>query len=439
MTDETTPAAAIEVVLDELRTFPPPDELQEGRSRRRHAPLRRGQPGLRGVLGPPGGRAPHLAAGVGHHPRVGSALREVVRRRPAQRLVQLPRPPRGGGQGRQGRLPLGRRAGRHPHAHLRRPPRRGAEAGQRPEVAGGRAGRPGERLPPDDPRAAGGAPGLRPHRGGPLRGVRRLLARLALRPDQRRRGQGPDHRRRRLASGCGRAAQGQQRRRRGGHAVDRARRRGAAHRQRRAHGARSRSLVPRPDGRGGARLPGRADGQRAAPVPALHLGHHGQAQGHHAHQRRLPHPGGLHPQVRVRPPARHRRVLVRGRHRLGDRPQLHRLRPPRQRRHQRHVRGHARSPGTRPVVGHHRALRRHDPLHRPHRHPHVHEVGRGRAGQARPLQPAPARLGRRADQPGSLDVVPRAHRRRSVPGGRHVVADRDGRHHDQRRCRGAPR
>ena len=73
--------------------------------------------------------------------------------------------------------------------------------------------------------------------------------------------------------------------------------------------------------------PRRADGQRAAPLPALHLGHHGQAQGHHAHQRRLPHPGGLHPQVRVRPPPRHRRVLVRGRHRLGDRPQLHRLRP----------------------------------------------------------------------------------------------------------------
>ena len=39
--------------------------------------------------------------------------------------------------------------------------------------------------------------------------------------------------------------------------------------------------------------------------------------------------------------------------------------------------------------------------------------GAGRAGQARPLQPAPARLGRRADQPRGLDVVPRAHRRRA--------------------------
>ena len=39
---------------------------------------------------------------------------------------------------------------------------------------------------------------------------------------------------------------------------------------------------------------------RAAAVPALHVGHHRQAQGHHAHDRRLPDPGHVHPQVRVR-------------------------------------------------------------------------------------------------------------------------------------------
>ncbi|MEZ5167790.1 MAG: hypothetical protein R2695_15375 [Acidimicrobiales bacterium] len=49
-------------------------------------------------------------------------------------------------------------------------------------------------------------------------------------------------------------------------------------------------------------------------------------KGHHAHDRGLPHPGRLHPQVRVRPAARHRRLLVRGRHWVGHRPQLHRLR-----------------------------------------------------------------------------------------------------------------
>ncbi len=55
------------------------------------------------------------------------------------------------------------------------------------------------------------------------------------------------------------------------------------------------------------------------------------------------------------------------------------------------------------------------------------------AGEARPVVPARPRLGRRADQPGSLDVVPRAHRRQQGAGRRHVVADRDRPDHDQRR------
>ena len=56
-------------------------------------------------------------------------------------------------------------------------------------------------------------------------------------------------------------------------------------------------------------------------------------------------------------------------------PQLHRLRAARQRRHQRHVRGHPRLPRQGPVVGHHRALRGHDPVLRAHGHPDLHEVG----------------------------------------------------------------
>ena len=44
-----------------------------------------------------------------------------------------------------------------------------------------------------------------------------------------------------------------------------------------------RPLVPRPDGDGRPGVPGRADASRAAAVPAVHLGHHRQAQGHHAH------------------------------------------------------------------------------------------------------------------------------------------------------------
>ena len=53
-----------------------------------------------------------------------------------------------------------------------------------------------------------------------------------------------------------------------------------------------------------------------------------------------------HPSRDLRHPRR-RRLLVRRRHRLGDRPQLHRLRPARQRRHRDHLRGRARAPRTR--------------------------------------------------------------------------------------------
>ena len=43
---------------------------------------------------------------------------------------------------------------------------------------------------------------------------------------------------------------------------------------------------------------------------------------------------------------------------------------------------------------------------------------------------APAGIGRRADQPRSVDVVPPTHRPRALPDRRHVVADRDGHDHD---------
>ncbi len=52
------------------------------------------------------------------------------------------------------------------------------------------------------------------------------------------------------------------------------------------------------------------------------------------------------------------------------------------------------------------------------------------ARAARPLVAAAARLGRRADQPGGVGLVPRAHRRRPLPDRRHLVADRDRDDHD---------
>ena len=55
--------------------------------------------------------------------------------------------------------------------------------------------------------------------------------------------------------------------------------------------------------------------------------------------------------------------------------------------------------------------------------------------QARPLIAAPARHGRRADQPARLALVPREDRRRALPDRRHLVADRDRRDHDHAAAR----
>ena len=98
----------------------------------------------------------------------------------------------------------------------------------------------------------------------------------------------------------------------------------------------------RPPVRGLPAGPGRV---RAHALPALHVGHDRQAQGHPAHDRRLPRRHVVQPRRDLRHQAR-RRVLVRRRHRLGDRPQLHRLRPARQRDDRGPVRGRAR---TRPA------------------------------------------------------------------------------------------
>ena len=151
-----------------------------------------------------------------------------------------------------------------------------------------------------------------------------------------------------------------------------------------AGGAR-RLLRRDPRGRG-RRVPGRAAGRRAPAVHPLHLRLDRQAQGHPAHDRRLPDRRLGHASLRVRPQAGHRRVLVRGRRRLGHRPLLHRLRAALQRRHVGDVGGRSGLPPQGDLVGDRRALRRHDPLLRADRDPRVHQVGRGVAEQTRPLR-----------------------------------------------------
>ena len=77
-----------------------------------------------------------------------------------------------------------------------------------------------------------------------------------------------------------------------------------------------------------------------------------------------------------------------------------------------------------------RALRGDDPLHRADGDPRLHEMGRRVPRAPRPHLAAPARLGRRADQPEGLALVPQGDRRRALPDRRHLVADRDRPDHD---------
>ena len=160
-------------------------------------------------------------------------------------------------------------------------------------------------------------------------------------------------------------------------------------------------------------LPARADGRRGHALHPLHVGHDREAEGDRPHHRRLPHRLLCHHQVGVRPQGG-RRLLVHRRHRLGDRAQLRRLRPAGQRRHGGDVRGRARLAEEGSLLGDHRALRRHGLLHGADRHPRVHALGHGVAGEARPVVAAAARLGRRADQPRGLGLVPPQHRRASA-------------------------
>ena len=311
-------------------------------------------------------------------PRLAAAVREVVPRRQAQRLLQLRRPARRGGERVEGRLPLGRRARRRPaDDHVLRPPARGRPARERAEDDRRREGDAGRDLHGHGPRAADRDARLRADRRAPHRRLRRLLRGVARRPAERHGLRGPDHPGRGVAQGLAGAAEAE--RRRGARrltrreAVDRP----PPHRQRSPDAGRPRRVVARPRrrrerGRGFVSV--RADGLGGSPLPALHERHHREAEGHRAHHRRLPRRRVVDAPLHLRRQAR-LGVLVRRRRRLGDRPQLHRLRAALQRDDRRHVRGRAGLPRPRPVVGDRRALRRGHPLHRADGDPLPHEVG----------------------------------------------------------------
>ena len=367
------------------------------------------------------------------------AAREVVRRRQAQRERQLPRPPRPDGAPQQGGDHLGRGAGRPAHAHVLGTAPRGEPLRERPEVARRRSAATAWRS------TCRWCPNCRSRmlacaRIGAMHSVvfggfsseslrdriNDAQAKVLITADG-------GYRR-----GGDRPAEGDGRRGAHRHAEHRARRRAEAGRRPRhaGHDDRgARRLVPRRD-EGRARVVrARGDGRRGHALHPLHVRHHREAQGHRPHDRRVPHGRLRHDQVGLRPQGR-RCLLVHRRHRLGDRPQLRGLRAAGQRRDRRDVRRGARLARARTASGTSssgigvtvfytaptaiRAFMRSGP---------------GVAEAPRHEDAAPDRQRRRADQPRGVDVVLRAHRRPALPGGGHVVADRDGAHPDHAAAR----
>ena len=280
-------------LLQETRQFPPPAELAANANVTADG-LRRGRRRPARPSGRQQARRLHWAQGVGPGARlVEPAVREVVRRRPAQRRVQLPRPARRGRPRRQGRDPLGGRAGRHPHASPTPTCTRSVcQAANALTDLGVTRRRPGRDLHADDPRGRGRDAGLRPDRRHAQRGLRRLLRRRAVRPHPGRRRQARDHRRRRLPArqAVARSSRPSTRRSRECPSVEHVlvvRRTGQD-----VAWSDGRDVWWHDDGRAGQhRAQGAAVRRRAPAVHPLHHRHDGEAEGHPAHHRRLPDPG----------------------------------------------------------------------------------------------------------------------------------------------------
>ncbi len=221
---------------------------------------------------------------------------------------------------------------------------------QRPQEDGRGEGRPRRHLPADDPAGGLRDARLRAHRGHPLGGVRRLLARQPRQPHQRQRRQGARHRRRCPPRRAHHQPQGQ--RRHGAQALRCQREvpRGEAHRRRCRLERGPRCLAGGDGGRRLRRMPARRDERRGSAFHPLHLRLHRKAEGRRPHHRRLHGLRRHDPPAHVRLQAR-RGLLVHRRRRLGHRAHLHRLRPARERSHLADVRGGADLPGRRAASG----------------------------------------------------------------------------------------
>ena len=201
------------------------------------------------------------------------------------------------------------RAGRPPHDHLSRAARRRVPLRQRPARARHPQGRSRRHLHADDSRASGRDARLRAHRRGALGDLRRLLARLDRRPRQRRRSASRSS----PPTAAGGAAHKVPLKRNCDIAMERtpsirhcivARRIGDDVFM---HDGRDYWWNEVVAGQPATCEPERDERRRPA-LPALHERHDGQAQGHQAHDRRLPDARGDDAQARLRSQRRERRL-----------------------------------------------------------------------------------------------------------------------------------
>ena len=263
--------------------------------------------------------------------------------------------------------------------HLRGPARRGRRSSPTRSRHSASRRATGSHLPGHGARAADGDARLRPDRRRALGGVRRLHRRLAPRPHQRRRGAKVlDHRRRRVAPGRHRAAQGD-RRRGGGRVPDRSRRCLVLRRtendvadDRRAATSGGTTWCPRQS----AECPPEpmdaedllyilyTSGTTAKPKGIMHTtgGYLTQVAWSRTSTcstcTPTPTSTGARPTSAGSPDTR---TSSTGRSRTGATSVMYEGTPD--------------HPEQGPPLGDHREVRRHDPLHRAHRDPDVHEVG----------------------------------------------------------------
>ena len=234
---EAEPAGqTIETMLLEERRYPPPPEF---------AAQANAQPDSTSATSRSSGSAEGRERVTWFEPfpssRVGAAVREVVPRREAQRLLQLRRPACRGRARRQGRVPLGGRArGRPARGHLRRPPgARSCGFANALKALGVRKGTPVGIYMGMVPELRDRDARLRAARRAAHGRLRRLLRRLALRPAQRHGLRGADHAGRGVAARHDGAAEADRRRGAGRRAAARELRRPAPDRQRGPDGPRA--------------------------------------------------------------------------------------------------------------------------------------------------------------------------------------------------------